>query len=238
VELVELTPRVHLIRPAFGQAYVVRDGSRLTLVDTGVPGSEADLAAAFAELGYRRGDLRRIVLTHGHEDHVGAAAALRDWGDVEVLAHGADAPVVRGERRRAEPTVTAAERPLYDQVTAAILQPPPCPVDTELTDGDTLDVGGGALVVGTPGHTDGSIALWLPEMGVLLPGDTVATGPDGPILGPFNVDRGAALASAAALAALPAAVVGVGHGDPVLDAGAWRAFAALCAEGAVPDPLG
>ena len=42
---------LHLIRPVFGQAYLWRDDDGITLVDTGIPGSEAAFAAAFDELG-------------------------------------------------------------------------------------------------------------------------------------------------------------------------------------------
>jgi glyoxylase-like metal-dependent hydrolase (beta-lactamase superfamily II) len=86
MEIVELRPGLHLIKPVFGQAYLWRDGSQLTMGDTGIPGSENELLAAFTELGYRRADLRRVIVTHGHEDHAGSAAAVRSWGDVEVLA--------------------------------------------------------------------------------------------------------------------------------------------------------
>ena len=71
--MVELRPHLHLIKPGGGQVYVWQDGSQLTMVDTGIPGSESDLSAAFAELGYQRADLRRVIITHGHEDHAGAA---------------------------------------------------------------------------------------------------------------------------------------------------------------------
>ena len=104
MEIVPLGPRLHLVQPAFGQAYLWRGDDGVTLVDTGIPGSESAFAAAFDELGLRRADLRRIVITHGHEDHTGSAAALRAWGEgVRVYAHRADAPIVRGLRRRAEP---------------------------------------------------------------------------------------------------------------------------------------
>jgi glyoxylase-like metal-dependent hydrolase (beta-lactamase superfamily II) len=179
VEIVPLRPELHLIKPAFGQTYLWRNGSELTLVDTGIPGSGADLAAAFAELGFRRADLRRVVLTHCHEDHAGSAAEVRGWGDVEVLMHRLDAPVVRGERPRAEPVLTEPERRLFRQVATGLPGVPPCPVDTELSDGDSIDFGDGAQVISTPGHTDGSIAIRLPTHGVLFTGDLVANSADG-----------------------------------------------------------
>jgi glyoxylase-like metal-dependent hydrolase (beta-lactamase superfamily II) len=243
MEIVELRPSVHLIKPVFGQVYVWQDGSQLTMVDTGVPGSQGDLSAAFAELGYRRGDLRRVIITHGHEDHAGSAAAVRQWGDVEVLAHRDDVATIRGERARAHPTLTPAERPLFDQVTATMPVLPPCAVDTELIDGDTIDFGQGAHIIATPGHTDGGIAIWLPAHRVLFTGDIVANGSSGLLLGPFNTDRAQARESVVRLAQTPADVVGFGHGDPLVDdvgATAWRALGLRCQHGpdAVPDPLG
>jgi glyoxylase-like metal-dependent hydrolase (beta-lactamase superfamily II) len=243
VEITPLRPELHLIRPEFGQAYLWRDGSELTLVDTGIPGSGADLAAAFAELGFRRADLRRVVLTHCHEDHAGSAAEVRGWGDVEVLAHRLDAPVVRGERARAEPVLTESERPLSQQVAAGLASVPPCPVDTELSGGDSIDFGGGAQVIGTPGHTDGSIAIRLPAHGVLFTGDLVANSANGLLLGPFNTDRALARQSFARLTQVQAEVVCFGHGDPLTGAdgaAAWRELGRRCQNGpdAVPDPLG
>jgi glyoxylase-like metal-dependent hydrolase (beta-lactamase superfamily II) len=242
VEIIELGTQLHLIKPAFGQVYLWKDGSRLTMVDTGIPGSQDDLASAFAELGFRRADLRRVVITHGHVDHAGSAAAIRRWGDVEVLAHREDAGIVCGERSRPEPVLTAAERPLYEQVATAIPSIPPCPVDTELADGDTIEFGGGARVIATPGHTDGSIAVWLPTAGVLFTGDSVAHHSARLMLGPFNTDREQARNSVVRLARMPAQIVCFGHGDPLTDevgAAAWRRLGQLCQAGphSVPDPL-
>lgn len=64
---------------------------------------------------------------------------------------------------------------------------PPVRVDRDLSDGEVLDFG--ARVVHIPGHTDGSIALHLPEHGVLFTGDTVANVDDRTILGVFNRAR-------------------------------------------------
>lgn len=43
MEIVELRPLLHLIKPVFGQVYVWQDGSQLTMVDTGIPGSQQEL---------------------------------------------------------------------------------------------------------------------------------------------------------------------------------------------------
>ena len=144
-----------------------------------------------------------------------------------MLAHPLDAPVVTGQVPGPSPVFEEWERPLH--AVAAELLPPGAPVRpdriAEVSDGDVLDFGGGALVVHAPGHTHGSIALHLPEYGVLFTGDAVAASPvDGTVmLGVFNVDRARAVRSFHRLAALDPEVACFGHGDPLVG----RASAAL-----------
>jgi glyoxylase-like metal-dependent hydrolase (beta-lactamase superfamily II) len=117
------------------------------------------------------------------------------------------------------PAFTAAEKVLYEQIKAASggLPPaPPCRVDQELAGGDLIDLGGGAAVIGAPGHTDGSIAVHIPAQRLLFTGDSVATNRAGQvILGPFNVDRDQAIQTFRALSGLDVDTACFGHGDPV-----------------------
>ncbi|MGP3953272.1 MBL fold metallo-hydrolase [Streptomyces sp. 7N604] len=221
MDVIEVLPRLHMFRFRIGQAYLWRDGGELTLVDAGSAGEGAAVAEAIRDLGHRPEDIRRIVLTHWHPDHAGAAGEVAALSGAEVLAHRADAPVVRGEVPGPPPVLLDWERPLYEHALTVPLAPP-TRVDRELEDGDVLGFGGGARVVGAPGHTDGSIALHLPEHGVLFTGDTVAH-VEQLMLGVFNVDRKQALDSYARLAALGADTACFGHGDP-LTGGAARAL--------------
>jgi glyoxylase-like metal-dependent hydrolase (beta-lactamase superfamily II) len=213
MDVIELLPRLHLLRFPVGQAYLWRDDDRgLTLIDAGPVGSGERIAAVAERLG----TVRRIVLTHFHEDHAGGAG---EW-DVPVLVHRLDAPYVRGERSGPPPVLEDWERPIHAEATRHL--PPlsearrPARV-MELSGGEVLDFGGGARVVPVPGHTEGSIALHLPEHGVLFTGDTVAASPvDGTVmLGVFNQDRERTLRSVRELAALDAEIACFGHGDPV-----------------------
>jgi glyoxylase-like metal-dependent hydrolase (beta-lactamase superfamily II) len=95
MDVIGLLPRLCFIRFPVGQAYLWHDPDGLTLIDAGLPGSAPLIADAICQSGYQPADLRRLVLTHFHADHIGAAAAITDRGEVEVLAHHADAPFIR-----------------------------------------------------------------------------------------------------------------------------------------------
>jgi len=104
--------------------------------------------------------VQAIVITHAHIDHIGGAAKLK-------AATGA--PV----------HMNASDQDLYDHldVQASWLRmktPEKTSIDTEARDGDTLGLGGAVFhVLHTPGHTQGSISLWIPEENKLIAGDTL-----------------------------------------------------------------
>ena len=174
-----------------------------------------------------------MVLTHFHPDHIGAAADVAGWGEVEVLAHQADAPFIRAGGSGPAPDLADWERPMYEQVTSQRPAQPAAPlvaprIDRELADGDEVGFGDGAVAVSVPGHTPGSLALYLPRHRVLFTGDAVARRPDGTVIcGVFNVNRPQAAASLRRLATLDVSVACFGHGEPVTrDATAELAAAA------------
>ncbi|CAM5503432.1 MBL fold metallo-hydrolase [Streptomyces spiroverticillatus] len=219
MDLVEILPQLHMLRFPIGQAYLWReetsDGTELTLVDAGNRDAAADIEEAIRSLGADPRDLRRIVLTHCHRDHVGCAEELAARHGAEVLAHRLDAPVVRGVAPTPEAVLLDWELPLYEH-GLTVPEAPATRVDRELEEGDVLDFGGGARIVHAPGHTDGSLAVHLPDHGVLFTGDCIASVGE-VMLGVFNVDRDQALATMRRLASLAPTVVLVGHGDPVTE---------------------
>ncbi|HEY6499318.1 MAG TPA: MBL fold metallo-hydrolase [Streptosporangiaceae bacterium] len=220
MDVTEVRPGLlYQFRFAVGQAYLWRDRDSLTLIDSGPPGQADSIAAAVGDLGLSLAGLRQIILTHFHEDHVGSAADLAARSGARVLAHHADALVIRGEMPGPPPDFTPEEKVRHERIIAAaggLAAAPPCRVDQELASGDLIDLGGGAAVIGAPGHTDGSIAVHVPSQRLLFTGDSVAASPSGQvILGPFNVDREQAIATFRALADLDVDTAVFGHGDPV-----------------------
>ncbi|MEU7167277.1 MBL fold metallo-hydrolase [Streptomyces morookaense] len=213
MDFTHVTDRIGMLRFPVGQAYAVRlPAGGWALVDTGLPGYADEILAALD------GDVRDIVLTHAHFDHTGSAAALAAATGARVLAGAADAPVVRGTAPGPEPVLQDWEIPVFEAVHANLPLPhtaPPCPVDVELVDGDTLDWGEEVRVVHVPGHTPGSIALHLPSSGVLFTGDTIANVQQ-LMPGVFNVDHEQVLASFRRQAELDVETACFGHGDPIV----------------------
>lgn len=224
----EIIPGVHAIdKLGVGRAYLFQEADRLTLIDTGLAGSAKHVFAAIEAVGRKPEDLRQIVITHYHNDHIGSLADVVERTDAKVLAHTIDAPVVRGDRKAPGPTATGIMRLVLPLVERGQKEPKPSRVDWELEDGDEIELDGGARVLHVPGHTQGSIAIYLPKRRLLFAGDaavnTLGLGPPSGPFGMFNEDKTQARESFRKLAELDFEVALFGHGAP-LDREASLAF--------------
>jgi glyoxylase-like metal-dependent hydrolase (beta-lactamase superfamily II) len=209
MDTVPITPNLTMLRVNGWQLYVWRDDDdSVTLIDTGAPGSGAAILSAVPAVD-------RMVVTHAHVDHIGSAAELHEATGAPVLAGAGDAGAIRAGAAVPPPVFEDWEVPIYQRVSVGLPDAaPPVPVDRELVDGDVLDFGGGAEVLAIPGHTEGSIAIHLPQHGVLFTGDTVAN-VDALMLGVFNQDRAKTVASSRRLAGLDVETACFGHGEPI-----------------------
>lgn len=197
-------------------AYVLRDDDGLVLIDAGIHGRLSLLRSFLDSNGGQLTDVTRIVLTHFHSDHMGTAAELRELTGAQIIAHAADASVIRGLEPVPDPDLSDAEKQIFEQMTGGMPDAPPCAIDREVSDGDAIDEASCAIVVHVPGHTDGSIAVHLPERGIIFTGDAAAAIGDRPRVGFFNVDRARAATSFVRLAQLDAEVACFGHGPPLV----------------------
>ncbi len=211
---------IHRIEDAYANWYLVEDGERITIVDTGHPRSWGSLREALWALGRTPRDIEAVVLTHGHFDHMGFAERARAELGIPVWVHENDAPLRRrpwlymSERsplsyrgRRTLPIVASFVRAGAQRVG-------PIRKVRRFGDEGTLDVPGSPLVLFTPGHTLGHVSLHLPERDVVISGDALVThDPYTDTRGPRIVARGATADSERALASLER-LAGTGVGMP------------------------
>ena len=138
--------------------FVVNGGSELALIDPGLglPGDFDRVLDNIRDDGLDPKAIRRLILTHYHCDHIGAAAEAQKRLDVEVIASKVAAPVIRNADEKAVALDVAKAAGFYPQD----FHLPACPVDRELSEGDVVQVGDLTLQTWeTPGHCDGHLSF-------------------------------------------------------------------------------
>jgi len=174
----KITDRIHALKipfqirdpsgvmvPRFVYVFVIY-GEEIALVDSGVASSEGIIVDHLREMGRGPEEISRLILTHGHPDHMGAARAIKEISGCSVASHPADKDWIEDADRQ------LAERPVpgfRDLVGGSVR------IDEILQDGDVIDLGDGIRieVLSTPGHSPGSISLRIPDDGVLFSADAV-----------------------------------------------------------------
>ncbi|TCP54864.1 glyoxylase-like metal-dependent hydrolase (beta-lactamase superfamily II) [Tamaricihabitans halophyticus] len=163
--------------------WLVGDDSEVLVID-----AAHDAEAIQRAIGDRR--LTAIACTHGHNDHINAAAELADRTGAPILLHPED-------------------RVLWDMTY------PDRKPDELLTEGEVLTVAGtGLRILHTPGHAPGAVCLYAPELGALFSGDTLfqgGPGATGRSYSDFNVIIESIRDSLLSLS--PDVTVHTGHGD-------------------------
>lgn len=229
-----IVPGVYRILRGYANAYAVVAEDDLTLVDSGTPGHADELLDAVRAGGRSPSDVRTILVTHHHLDHVGSLAALARATGATVYLPAADAPAVRGDVARPAPN---RHRLLGRLLGPLLVRMQPMEderprIDVEVVDGQRLPVAGGVTAVATPGHTAGQTSYLLRRHGgILLAGDVAVNllrpkPPTGQLFGMFTEDLDQAERSFARIGRLEFEVLCPGHGRPIRE-GASRAIAAV-----------
>lgn len=170
----EIFPFIYAIPLGYVNAFLLAEEDGLTLIDSGLKGNHKRINRAISELGRKPGELRNVLVTHHHADHVGSLAALAEKSGAKSWAHPVDAPIMAGEKPRPHAnsgSVTGRVLgPLIERLP--MNNPAPAKADHLVNDGDVVPVGGGVQVIHTPGHTMGHVSYRVEgHGGVLFAGD-------------------------------------------------------------------
>lgn len=165
----EITSGIHRIDRVIGaNTYLVVNECRMLLIDTGMPGSAKKIIRYVKGLGKNPVDINYIILTHGDIDHIGNVAEMKQATGAKIAIHAADAPVLSGKNG-----FKTFQGPIGSIFKLLMRLMPFHPVEPDIivTDGFEID---GFKIIHTPGHTAGSICLYLPPK-VIFAGDTLSS---------------------------------------------------------------
>ncbi|MFD3261693.1 MBL fold metallo-hydrolase [Paenibacillus lentus] len=211
--------------------YLVEEEKSLTLVDAALPYSAAGIAKAIEEIGK---PLTRIVLTHAHDDHVGALDRMKEkFPEAEVYISERDAKLLAGDR------TLLADEP-QTKIRGGVPKDIKTRPDILVREGDRI---GSLLVIATPGHTPGSISLLDTRTRALLVGDSFHTRGGLTVTGhlrlmfPFPAmatwNKEIALESASKLADHQPSLLATGHGEMLAEPAAEMRKALIAAKGSL-----
>ena len=185
------------------RVWLVQEEDGVTLVDAGMPFMAKGILSHLEQL--KLGELKQIVLTHGHSDHVGAIKQILEQKQVPVYAHTIEIPYMEGDqiyprRKKAEKNVVKGlARPLPQDEHGAL-----APID-------------GLQPYLTPGHSPGHVVYYHEQDRVLLAGD-LFTSKAGKLNRPmpmFTADMAEAVKSSVIVRELRPTHLEVCHGKPV-----------------------
>lgn len=196
-----ILPNIYLLKKRVRGAniYVVEESDGLTIIDCGLEGSDEGIIEFIESFRSSLEDVKSIILTHGHPDHIGSLPELIDLTEANVYIHEMDMQLV--ER------FTGLKRGSIKNLTL-------------LSGGEKIDLLGGTLVIHAPGHTDGSIVLYNPERQILFTGDVLLVNANGELSLPkeeYTKDMSKEKESVMKLSSLNFNALLPGHGPPIIE---------------------
>lgn len=183
--------RIETIHPT-----LIWDHQNLVLIDTGYPGQFALIQEQLSSCGVSVQDITKIIISHQDLDHIGSLPdVIRNSNRTpEVFASEIEKPYIEGNKRlvklspesitQALASLPAAVPPEWKNAFRHTLEnPPKAEVNSILHDGEELPLGGGIIVIHTPGHTPGHTSLYHRPSKTLIAADAMNVR-DGQLLGP------------------------------------------------------
>lgn len=159
-------------------------GAKNSIIDTGMFQSAGLLKKALAEHGIGFADIDQIILTHGHPEHYGAAKKIVTAGTAKVFAHAEDRILIEKGfdvfSSNYKHFLSMVGIPASVGLMLRLLffffrrMADHCDVDRLIRDGDEIELGGyRARIIETPGHSRGSVCVFLKKENVMFCGDTI-----------------------------------------------------------------
>ncbi|PHH71337.1 hypothetical protein CDD82_6576 [Ophiocordyceps australis] len=226
--MTEVAPNVFCISCTDVNAVVLRQGSDLTLIDGGWPGDVDAIEKALESIGHTPQDIRAILLTHAHIDHLGAVQAFHDRFKIPVYADSVEIRHAAREyiEQASEGDVLKGPMPQTTDWYQRVLK---VGADKDITISDVqpvapgpMDVPGRPVAIATHGHTSGHSAFYVAEARAIITGDCLVTDHAvSTIKGPqpcpwfFNHSIPDALSALKELKSVDADVIVPGHGQPL-----------------------
>jgi glyoxylase-like metal-dependent hydrolase (beta-lactamase superfamily II) len=211
---------IYRIRGSRSNIYLVTDPVPV-LIDTGMPGDEMVILQALNELGVHARNLRMILITHAHLDHVGALAAVKGATDARVLASMHEKDHIEGRRLLCSMPREGLGGKLFKcmlyMMERFFKKYEPVQLYSAYSDAEGIGRIDGIQIIATPGHSPGSLSFYFPAKKAVFTGDAL-TGTPKPGL-PLRAgcsDYARSLRSAQSLARLGAEICLFGHGEPLI----------------------
>jgi metallo-beta-lactamase class B len=161
-------------------AYAIDTGEGVILIDTGVDESAVSVRESLIEFGLKMEDVKYVLLTHAHYDHVFGSNRIREVSGATVCAGAGDVDVLKN----------ADEFALFSLFPKTEFSGTPIVVDRALQDGDIIELGDTTIhALACPGHTPGSMCFLTEKEGVriLFSGDVIASFRFGPATYPVSI---------------------------------------------------
>lgn len=163
----EIIPGIHQIRGKFVNCHLIIQGDEIILIDTGLPGNASKIKNYLKQaLNHSPHDIKTIIITHNHIDHVGSLSNMKEITGAKVAIHPADADYIRGKEKHVGPNFINT----IIKFLQLIYRSKPVEPDILLQDGDLI---GEYQVIHTPGHSRGSICLYNSKNKAIFVGDNL-----------------------------------------------------------------
>ncbi|MBN2736212.1 MAG: MBL fold metallo-hydrolase [Spirochaetales bacterium] len=162
--IVPVNPELKLERIVY--SFIIFGKLGVYLIDSGVAGSGDRIINYISERGYRPSQIKALVLTHGHPDHIGAAAHIVKKTGCKVLAHKSEIPWIENIDRQLNERPVPGFKNLVNQSVK---------VDKVIEHNQRIQLEDNFVlrVVHTPGHSQGSLSLFMEDQKALFVGDAL-----------------------------------------------------------------